>query len=138
MSGREFERGAAVLPMQVQWQHQVRSSKLFDGMAITFAEEALRAVQNPVSIHKTLSPKYAKLCPSTDFLASSCSAYLENPSDLVQISFGAFRLGGLASLVYADCLEGSFLDCRRWMDQLAEVTRASVVNDAGTDRHSLR
>lgn len=44
MSQRGFRYRAALLPLQVQWQYQVRPPGLPDGVAIAFQQEALRAL----------------------------------------------------------------------------------------------
>lgn len=44
MSQRGFGCRAAFLPLQVQWQYQVRPPGLPDGVAISLQQEALRAL----------------------------------------------------------------------------------------------
>jgi len=41
MSQRGFCYRAALLPLQVQWQYQVRPPGLLDGMALALQQEAL-------------------------------------------------------------------------------------------------
>lgn len=49
----------------MQWEHQIRSPGMPDGMAFSFPEEVLRAVQDAVSIHKVIPPTNAT--DHTDF-----------------------------------------------------------------------
>lgn len=60
MQRRGYARRATVLPLQVQWQHQVRPPGLPDGMALPFPEEALRAVQDALPLHQAIRPEHAQ------------------------------------------------------------------------------
>lgn len=87
-------------------------------MAVTFAEEALRAMQDALPLHKAISSTYAQHGPTPNIFPASCCAHVEEHGHLIEISPRRVCLGGLATMVYADYMEGSFLD-RGWgMGQL--------------------
>jgi hypothetical protein len=46
--------------MQMQRQHKVRAPGLPHGMAVTFAKEVLRALQDAVPLHEALLAEYAE------------------------------------------------------------------------------
>jgi len=82
-------------------------------MAVTFAEEALRAMQNAIPFHKAISSTYAQFGPTPNILPTSCCTHVEEHGYFIQVSPRCIRLGGLATMVYAHYMEGSFLD-RGW------------------------
>lgn len=54
-----YTQRAAVLSLQMQRKYQVCPSKLLDGMALAFAKETLRAVQDALPVHQALLSKNA-------------------------------------------------------------------------------
>lgn len=102
----------------MQWQYQVRTSELPYGMAIPFAKETLRVMQDAIPVYKALSSRYAEHSSSAHLPPPSCRAYVGEFLNLVTLPPRPIRLGGLATVVYADCVERAFLDWRWWLGQL--------------------
>lgn len=115
MPGGRLTTGASVLPLQMQRKHQICAPELPDGMAFTFSEEALRAMQNTLPLHEAVPSAYAKHGSTTNILSPSCCAYVEEYGHIFTVSSGGLCLGGVAPVVHAEYLEGSFLARRRGM-----------------------
>ncbi len=113
MSGRGFRGRALVLSMQMQWQYQICPSKLPHGMAVTLTEETLRIMQDTVPLHQALSSPNAQHRSTSGLPTPGYNTYMEELPDLVPLTARDVCLGGLAAMVHANHLEGSFLD-RRW------------------------
>ena len=137
MSRGGVQRGASVLPLQMQWQYQIRPSELPHGMAIAFSEKALRVVQDPVPLHKALLSTNAKHGAFAGLPTSSCLTGLQKLADLVTVPARRVCLGGLATLVDAVNLEGAFLVWRWWLGGLARggetghLSSASAIGQTG-------
>ena len=84
-------------------------------MAITFAKETLRAVQNAFPIHETLPSTYADYGSVTSLPPPSCRAYMEELPNVDSIPSCNVCLGGLATVVHAHNMESTLLDWRRWL-----------------------
>lgn len=106
---------ASVLPVQMQRKYQVRTPKLPDGMAFTLSEETLRAMQNTLPLHEAVPSAYAEHGSTTDILPTSYCAYMEESRHIITLSASDLCLGGMASVVHEEYLEGTFLVRRRGM-----------------------
>lgn len=82
-------------------------------MAVTFAEEVLRIMQNTIPLHEALPSPYAEYSPAPDLPPSGCCTYMEECCYLVEIPACIACLDDMASMVHADNLEGPLLDGRR-------------------------
>lgn len=117
---QDMQRGsnstrASILPLQMQRQHKVRPPRLSYGMVGTFAKEALRAVQDTISIHKAIRPEYAADVTFTCLHKTSRSSY---PEEYRNMDENVPRHGRLARWTPLDdeTYMGSFvLVCRRRM-----------------------
>lgn len=99
--------------MQVQWQHQICTSKLPHGMAVPLPEKALRTLQDAFPIHKALPSSHAYYRASSRVPTPSRHPHMEIVSSLVAHAARPLCLAWLAPLVHEDCVEGHVLD-RRW------------------------
>lgn len=97
----------------MQWEHQVRPSVLLGGVAVTFAEKVLRAVQNAVSVYQAVRSEYATGSPASAISATTCDSLLLYGGDVVTVRSGCVRLARMATMVYEGYLEGAFL-VSRW------------------------
>ena len=84
-------------------------------MAITFAKETLRAVQNAFPIHEALPSTYADYGSVTGLPPPSCRAYMEELPNMDSVPSRNFCLGGLATMVHAYNMESTLLDWRWWL-----------------------
>lgn len=117
-------RGTLVLSVQVQRQHQICASELPHGMAFTLPKEALRALQNALSLHEALPPPHAEYGSCPNLSPASCRTYMEKSVDMVTLPFGVVRLGFVVTMVHADYMERAVLDRGWWLGQL-EGTRTT-------------
>lgn len=80
-----------------------------DGMALTFAEEVLRVVQNPLPLHQALRPSHARASADTYIHSSDVCTHRERVVDLVKVSASRSRLASVVAMVYETGLEGVVL-----------------------------
>ena len=104
--------------MQVQWQHQIRASKLPHGVVVTFAEETLRVVQDAIPFHKALSSTYAEHSSAPGLSPPGCCTHLEKLSYLVTVSPSDVCMDSLAAVDYANHMAGALLGWGWWMGKL--------------------
>lgn len=97
----------------MQWQYQVRPSGLLDGMALTLAEKALRALQDTFSIHKTILATDATISTCLRICSTSYYTRRQEYGNMVEVLAGGGSLAGMASVVHTTILAFSFL-VQRW------------------------
>lgn len=78
-------------------------------MAFPLPEEALRALQNTVSIHEVIFPKYATVATLSPAGPAHIHTYCEKFGDVVQIRPGGFRLAGMLAICYQADMEVAVL-----------------------------
>ena len=132
MSRRGFKGRALVLPLQVQWQHQIRAPSLLDGMVVSLAEETLRIMQDLFPFYQTLPSSDAQHCSSTYLPPASRNTYTEELCDVGAMASRCLRMARLGALVHADCVERSILGWRWGLDKLATDGETSC---AGCNDH---
>lgn len=82
-------------------------------MAITFSEEALRAVQDTFQIYKTISPGNAANLANTDLSAPGPDTHLQVFGDVVEVYPGYLHLARMAAMDNASGVAGPVLARRR-------------------------
>jgi hypothetical protein len=103
----------------MQRQYQICSPKLPNGMAWTFAEEVLRALQDPLSVYQNIRPQYALGTPGTGFCEGVSCAWTSFAAYMAPIRFGCVRLAWMVAMVDA-CYMACFILARRWT--MADLT----------------
>lgn len=101
LSRRKHRAGAPLLSLQVQWQHQIRTPGMPHGVAVTLAEEVLRAVQDVLSLHQALPPRHAHPHTHGRFRAPRRRSHTQAVHDLVSRRSGMLGLAHPLALVYA-------------------------------------
>src|SRR5690242_8354520 len=99
----------------MQWQYQIRPSRMSDGVVVTHAEEALRAVQDVLSLHKTIPPWHAVSYTHHRLLAPCSFTCCQYVPYLVQGDPGRFCLAGATAMVHASRLAQPLLGWRWWL-----------------------
>ena len=101
--------------MQMFRQHQIRTPGMLDGMALSFSQEALRALQNAFPVHEVVRCEYATDttlgCLREEGVLAYCSYGWENAADKSR----RLRLVGLDTMAYSVGMEMVLLDRRRGM-----------------------
>jgi hypothetical protein len=116
MPGGKHRARAPVLPMQVQRQHQIRTPRMPHGMAVAFAKEVLRAVQDFIPLYQTLPPWHADPDTHLCLYTSRCRAHTQALHDMVSGRPGSFCVAGPTALVHARRLAQFVLGRRRRLD----------------------
>lgn len=79
-------------------------------MAVSFTEEALRIMQDAVSIHEAIQPGHARKAADSSLHPASYSTYLPTATDMVSCVTRRFCLAILVALEYEIRVLGPFLD----------------------------
>jgi hypothetical protein len=99
----------------MQWEHQIRSSGMLDGMAVTFSKEVLRTVQNAISIHKAVPPADATNHTYLSLYTEGDHPCLQTSLDMVSSGSGNHGMAGMPTMVNEGNLEDGLLDRRFWL-----------------------
>ena len=78
-------------------------------MAIAFAKETLRALQDTFSIYEAILAEYATVAPSWCLLPSLPLALGPQCCDMAEVLFGDHRLVGVSSIRYTTSVATPFL-----------------------------
>lgn len=101
MQRRGNAQRAALLPLQMQREHQVCPPGLPDGMAVPFSEEALRTVQNPLPLHQAILPRHAQVSALHRLRQPHCQIHISQLLGLGTCPARRLRLALLAALLDA-------------------------------------
>lgn len=74
-------------------------------MAVTFAEETLRALQNAFSIYEAILAEYATVITVPRFDSACYNPHWQKSGDMVEGLLGRFSLAGMSSIRYKTGLE---------------------------------
>lgn len=113
MQSRGQRHRASIPPVQMQWEHQARSPGLLNGVAVPLPEEVLRALQDPVSIYKTLRSKHATGSAHGCLYSPLYRSRDATRCDMAEVLLGGFCLVGLAPLCHTTDMETAIL-VQRW------------------------
>jgi hypothetical protein len=80
-----------------------------DGMVVTFAEEILRAVQNPIPLYQAVPSAHATTPPDDRILSTSYHAYSDTFYNVVPWVVGYVSLVGATTMVHACGMAKPFL-----------------------------
>ena len=69
-------------------------------MAVAFAEETLRALQDTLPIHEALFAQYATILTISRFLSTIRRSYSQEFGDLAEVLFGRYRLAWLPAMAH--------------------------------------
>jgi hypothetical protein len=97
----------------MQWEYQVCPSRLFNGMAVTFSKEALRALQDAFSIYETLFSEHATNFTTSSPVPACRGSYGQKPGNMVEGLLGDCSLVWLLTVCNKTSLEVSVL-VQRW------------------------
>ena len=80
-----------------------------DGMVVTFAEEILRAVQNPIPLYQAVPSAHATTPADDRILSTSYHTYFDTFYNMVSWIIGYVSLGGATTMVHACGMAKPFL-----------------------------
>ena len=80
-----------------------------DGMVVTFAEEILRAVQNPIPLYQAVPSAHATTPANDRILSTSYHTYFDTFYDMVSWVIGYVSLVGATTMVHACGMAKPFL-----------------------------
>ena len=107
---RRGERLRAFVPsLQMQWEYQVCPSGLLDGVAIAFAKETLRTLQNGFQIHEAILSEYATDATYTCPRPACSHPYREECHDMATVLSGGYSLAGVSPIHHPTSMEAAFL-----------------------------
>lgn len=110
----------------MQWEHQIRPPGLSHGMAIAFSKEALRTLQNPLSLYQTIPSSDATDSADSSISPEGLGTCGERILHVVSRDARCICLAFLVTMVDAFRVVGSFLD-RRWRMGLQRSCAAALV-----------
>jgi hypothetical protein len=99
----------------MQRQYQVCPSGLLDGMAVAFAKEVLRALQDALPFHEALLAEHAEETTHKCLPTKGYAAYTLTPLDMAKRTVGRLCLAGMGAMDHAMRMAGHVLDWRRWL-----------------------
>jgi hypothetical protein len=74
-------------------------------MALTFAEETLRTLQDPISLHKVVFSKYAAVAASRHLFSTLRLTFYPESFNMAEVLFGGYGMARVPSICYQTSLE---------------------------------